>query len=546
LNLLVESAAGIGPNVSYQPAVSSELVRDETIGDLLRHAVRAAPEVCALVEGVAEPAARRRWTYQELFAEAETAAGALLARFRPGERIAVWANNIPEWTILQLATALAGMPLVTVDPALRKAELRHVLGTSRAAGVFLRQEYRDNPMAATVHQLRPELPALREVVRFEHWPEFVESGTGTALPEVKPGDTAQIQFTSGTTGVPKGVVLHHSGLVNNARLSYTRVLRLDRAESFLNTMPLFHTAGSTLATLATMAATATHVLMPFFDPALFLRLTEEEHSVVFGGVPTMLRALLDHPDLPNTDTSSVRCALSGGAVVPPELVTRVEQALGVPMAIVFAQTEASPAITMTDPFADSTDDRATTLGRPVAGVEVAIKVDGQTVPTGERGELCTRGFHVMTGYLDLPEQTADAIDAEGWLHTGDLARMDERGYCRIDGRVKDMIIRGGENLFPREIEEALAQHPGVAEVVVVGVPDEHWGEQPAAFVRTRPGVALTEDELVAFGRQHLARQKVPRVWRFVARIPTTGSGKVRRFELRDRLLAEQPVTPHGD
>jgi len=324
------------------------------------------------------------------------------------------------------------------------------------------------------------------------------------------------------------------------------VLRLERAEPFLNTMPLFHTAGSVLATLSPIVATATHVLMPFFDPGLYLRLIGEEHSVVFGGVPTMLRALLDHPDMPSADTSSVRFALSGGAVVPPELVTRVEQTLGVPMAIIFAQTEASPAITMIDPFADSADDRANTLGRPVAGVEVAVKTGGQVVPTGERGELCTRGFHVMTGYLDLPEQTAEAIDAQGWLHTGDLARMDERGYCRIDGRVKDMIIRGGENLFPREIEEALARHPGVAEVVVVGVPDEHWGEQPAAFVRTRPGVALTEDELVAFGRQHLARQKVPRVWRFVESMPTTGSGKVQRFELRGRLLGEQPATQDGD
>jgi fatty-acyl-CoA synthase len=525
------------PNPALVPAAAPDSVRELTVGSLLREAAERAPSMTALVEGVPDPQARRRWTYADLLTEAEDAARALLGRFRPGERVAVWAHNIPEWVVLEMAAALAGVTLVTVNPALRESELRHVLSQSRAVGVFLVAEYRGNRMTDLLARARPGLPHLRETVLFEDWPAFRGSGSPTeALPAVSPDDPAQIQYTSGTTGTPKGAVLHHRGITNNALLSYVRTLDMRPGESFVNPMPLFHTAGCVLATLAPIASLGTQVLLPWFDPGLQLELIESERGAVFGGVPTMLLALLGHPRFPRTDFSSVRYALAGGATVPPELVRRVEAALGVPMSIVYAQTEASPGITMTR-LDDSPEDRAETLGRPLPGCAVKITdpATGGVRARGEIGEVCTRGYHVMTGYFDRPDQTAEAIDPEGWLHTGDLASMDERGYLRIEGRVKEMIIRGGENIYPREIEHVLLDHPAVQDVAVVGVPDPDWGEQVAAFVRLTPGETVGEAELFAHVRERLAPHKTPRVWRFVTEFPLTGSGKIKKHVLRDSL-----------
>ncbi|WP_236796419.1 AMP-binding protein [Amycolatopsis sp. GM8] len=526
-------------DISYWAARDTELVRDETVGDLLRATTERFPSLTALIEGVAEPEARRRWTYADLLGEAEQAARALLGRFAPGERVAVWANNIPEWVVLEMAAALAGVTLVTVNPALRPAELAHVLGQSRSAGVFLLKAYRTNPMAESLERVRGNLPELREVVFFEDWQGFLASGSATQrLPHVDPGDAAQIQYTSGTTGVPKGAVLHHRGITNSARLTYSRTFDLRPGEVFVNPMPLFHTAGCVLITLSAIASGCAQALLPYFDPALQLRLIESERGTSFGGVPTMLIALLNHPDFPGTDLSSVRFALSGGATVPPDLVRRIERTLGVPMTQTFAQTEASPGIT-TSRFDDDPVDRAETLGRPIPGADVKIvdPASGETVPYGQVGEVCTRGFHVMTGYFDLPDQTAETIDAEGWLHTGDLATMDSRGYCRIAGRVKEMIIRGGENIYPREIEQVLFAHPEVVDVAVVGIPDDTWGEQVAAFVKRTPGATAGEDELFAYVREHLAPHKTPKIWQFVDEFPMTGSGKIQKFVLRDRFVA---------
>lgn len=517
------------------------IVLEQTVGDLLRGAAEQAPGAVALVDGVPDPAGRRRWTYTQLLEQSEDAARALLGRFAPGERVAVWANNIPEWVVLEMAAALAGLTLVTVNPALRDAELRHVLGQSRAAGVFLLRDYRGNPMAATLEQVRPVLPELREAVLFEDFDDFRRSGSPSqVLPDVRPEAAAQIQYTSGTTGTPKGAVLHHRGITNNARLSYVQTLDLRPGEVQVNPMPLFHTAGCVLSTLSSIASLGTQVLMPHFDPALQLALIGEERSVLFVGVPTMLLALLGHADLPRTDFSSVRFALSGGATVAPELVRRVESTLGVPMSIIYAQTEASPGITMTR-LDDDPHDRAETLGRALPCIEVRIvdPMSGTPVDAGVVGELCTRGYHVMTGYFDAPIPTAAAIDADGWLHTGDLASSDDRGYYRIEGRLKDMIIRGGENVFPREIEQVLLDHPAVADVAVLGVPDDTWGELVAAVVRTAPGATVAEEELVAFCRQHLAPHKAPRIWRFVEQFPLTGSGKIQKFVLREQIVAER-------
>ena len=529
-----------GPSYWAEPAQGP--LGEHTVGSALRAAAEAAPDTVALVEGVADPLARRRWRYDELLAEAEEIARALLGRFVPGERIAVWAGNIPEWVILEMAAALAGLTLVTVNPALRAEELRHVLGQSRVAGVFLQRVYRGRVLPETLVELRHDLPDLREVVLIDRWAAFRGSGSPTErLPVVLADDAAQIQYTSGTTGRPKGAMLRHGAIVDNARLSYVNTFDMQPGEVSVNPMPLFHTAGCVQGTLAPLISLGTHVLVPGFEPRLYLNLVESERAAQFCGVPTMLLGVLNHPDFPGADLSSVRYAISGGATVPADLVRQVESALKVPLAIIYAQTEASPGITMTR-LDDSPEDRATTLGRPLPGAEVKIVgPDGpDPVPHGVRGELCTRGYHVMAGYFDDPGQTAAAIDEDGWLHTGDLASMDERGYCRIEGRIKDVIIRGGENIYPREIEEVLLSHQSVANVAVLGVPDHTWGEQVAAFVQPAPGrPAPDEEELFRLVRQRLAPHKAPRVWRFVEEFPMTASGKIQKFALRDGFGAKQ-------
>jgi acyl-CoA synthetase (AMP-forming)/AMP-acid ligase II len=490
------------------------MLLDLTVGDLLRQTASRVPETVALVAG------EREWTYAELLEQSERAAHALLARFAPGDRVAIWAHNIPEWVILELAAGLAGITIVTVNPALRAQELAHVLGQSRADGIFLVPEYRGSAMAKMVEEVRGD---LREVISFADWDAFCDA-PARSLPDVDPGAAAQIQYTSGTTGRPKGAVLHHRGIVNNARLAYERI-GAERGLVQLSPMPLFHTAGCAMSVLGSIACEGTLILPPFFEPGLMLELIEAHGPACVLGVPTMLIACLDHPRCKDTDVSSVQVVISGGAVVPPALVRRVEAAFDARVSIVFAQTEASPVITQTAP-GDAAEDRATTLGRPLPHTEVKI-VDG---------ELCTRGYHVMTGYFDDPEATAAAIDADGWLHTGDLASMDARGYCRIGGRLKDMIIRGGENIYPREIEQVLFDHEDVADVAVLGVPDETWGEQVAAFIRPAEGRTPDPDALFAYCRERLAPHKTPRHWTFLDAFPLTPSGKVQKYMLRERFL----------
>ena len=524
--------------MSHWPADTSEPVLDATVGGLLREAAAAAPGRTALVAGVADPAGRRRWTYEELLADAERVARALLARFEPGERVAVWAPNLPEWVLFELGAGLAGIVVVTVNPAYRPAELAYVLGQSRSSGVFLVESFRGNPMSASLEQVRPDLPDLRDVVRFEDWDDFTGSAPDdVALPDVRPGDPAQIQYTSGTTGFPKGAHLHHRGITNNARFTAQRFEVAD-GDVWLNPMPLFHTGGCVLGALGALWTRSTHVPVLAFDPGLVLELIETERAAVMGGVPTMLLAMMEHPDFASRDLSSLRAVLSGGSTVPADLVRRIESGLGIRFGIVYGQTEASPVITQTR-LSDSPEDKAETIGQaqPQQEVKIVDPETGEVQPVGELGEICSRGYNTMLGYFDLPEATAETIDADGWLHTGDLARMDERGYCTIEGRLKDMIIRGGENLYPREIEELLFTHPAVADVAVVGVPDDRLGEEVAAVVRLAAGQEGTTDaELRSFVRERLAPQKAPRRWAFVEEFPLTPSGKVQKYVLRERLV----------
>jgi fatty-acyl-CoA synthase len=518
-------------------------VLETTVGGVLREAAERAAETIALVEGTPDRASRRRWSYADLLAGAEQVARALLGRFAPGERVAVWAPNSPEWLLMEFGAALAGLTLVTVNPALRAGEVAHVLGQSRAQGVVLAPAYRGADLTQTLAQVRDGLPDLREVISLADWAAFTGSGSpGERLPDVAPDDSAQIQYTSGTTGFPKGAVLRHRGITNNGRFN-AEILQAGPGDVWVNPMPLFHTAGCVCLTLAPVQGLFTQVIVPGFDPGLVLQLQESEGGTMFGGVPTMLLALLDHPNFAGTDLSRVRCSYGGGATFLPELVRRVEAVLGVPMSITFAQTEASPSITQSR-LDDSPHDRAETLGRAHPAVEVAIAdpVTGEVRPAGpagggfgEVGEIVTRGYHVMKEYFDNPAATRAAIDADGWLHTGDLGSVDERGYFRIEGRLKEMIIRGGENIYPREIEQVLYAHPGVTDVAVVGVPDDHWGEQVAAFVRPAPDSAVTAEELTAYCRARLAAHKTPRHWVFTDAFPLTASGKVQKFVLREQF-----------
>ena len=521
-------------------------VRDLTIGDALREAVTEMPDKVALIAGSADPAERRQWTYSALLNEAERAARALLERFEPGERVAVWAPNIPEWVIMEYGCALAGVVLVTVNPSYQADELAYVLRQSGAAGIFLLPDYRGNPMAQHLDSVRGDCPALREVIYFTDWRGFLASAGDAPLPAINANQACMIQYTSGTTGFPKGALLHHRGLVNNG--AHT-VATMGAAEgtAYMGIMPLFHTGGCVLAVLGCLSLRSTLILVETFEPGLVLELMETYRAAAMLGVPTMLIAMIEHPSFAERDLSCVQAICSGGSTVPADLVRRLETAVGAPFTIVFGQTECSPVACMTRPD-DSIEDKARTLGTAMPNVDIKI-IDpetGATQPIGVLGEFCTRGYHVMHEYYDNPEATASTIDAEGWLHTGDLCSMDARGYCTVEGRLKDMIIRGGENIYPREIEELLFQHPDVGEVAVVGLPDERMGEEVAVFLRPAPGARLDRNALFEYVREHLSPQKTPRYWFEVDAYPLTGSGKIQKFALRQNwsegAYREMPAT----
>lgn len=524
------SATGL----SHWPADNSEPVLETTVGSVLRESAAVAADRTALVAWGLEPGERRTWTFAELLSDAERTAQALLARFEPGEHIAIWAPNIAEWLLLELGAGLAGIVMVTVNPANRARELEYVLQQSRSVGLFHVAGFRGNTMSEWVAQVRPNLPRLREVIALEDWGQFIASASDSiALTAVTPDDAAQIQYTSGTTGSPKGALLHHRGLTNNARFSLQR-FQTGEGDVYAHAMPFFHTAGCVLSALGAIQMRATHAFLPAFDPGRLLELIEQERATHVLGVPTMLIAMTEHPDYHRRDLSSVRAVMSGGASVAPELVRSMESRLGASFVIIYGQTEASPIITQIR-LDDAPEDKTNTIGAPLPQTAVKI-VDpgtGEVALHGVVGELCTKGYLVMHQYFDKPEATAAAIDRDGWLHTGDLATMDERGYCKITGRLKEMVIRGGENMFPAEIEAALYEHPAIIEIAVIGVPDLKMGEELAAFIRVA-GQRPTVEALRAHVRERLAAPKTPRYWIFVDEFPLTGSGKIQKFVLRER------------
>ncbi|MCW2758642.1 MAG: AMP-dependent synthetase, partial [Nocardioidaceae bacterium] len=507
-----------------------------SLGRLLRDVTAAVPDRLALVDGNPDLPARS-WTYRQLLADSEEAARALLGPFSPGDRVAVWATNVVEWVVLQYGAALAGLCLVTVNPALQKVELGHVLRQSRARGIFYQESSPGMDRSAILDAVRGDLPDLETVVGLRDWASFVATADpDVVLPDVAPGDPAQIQYTSGTTGSPKGAVLHHRGVVNTARNAGANAGYVEGGV-FVNTMPMFHVGSCVQGAVAILALSGTHVLLPRFEPGLVLDALAAHRGTNILLVPTMLLALVEAPGIAERDLSALTTILMGGATTPAALSRRASAALGCEIAIGFGQTETHGVVTQTS-LSDTADDKAETIGRPLQHMSVRVvdPVTGDVVPRGVQGEICTHGFQNMTGYFELPEQNARTI-VDGWLHTGDLGAMDERGYLRITGRLKDMIVRGGENIYPREVEELLDAHPSVSHAEVIGVADDFWGERVVAVVRRDPeGPAVTAEDLYAHCREHLAGFKAPRGWFFVDAFPSTPSGKIQKFVLREEIV----------
>ncbi|GGG60557.1 fatty-acyl-CoA synthase [Kocuria dechangensis] len=524
---------------SYWPEHGEETIRDITLGGLLREAAATVPDRLALVDGVPDPAQRRTWTYAEFLREAEKVAHALLTGFAPGTKVAIWAPNSADWVILHEGISLAGMITVPINPAYRARELQYILSQSGASVIFYADQYRGADLGEIVEEIRPELPQLQLEVRSSQWEAFLEAADpSTELPEVHPTDPIQIQYTSGTTGFPKGALLHHKGVVNEAHLVALRAGMAD-GDVNVNAMPMYHVGGGAVTSLGAVAMHGTYVVMNY-DPGLFLELVEAYRGTHALLVPTMLLGVLDHPDRPTRDLSSFKTMMSGASAVSPALVRRTAQEMGCDFSILFGQSEMHGVISQTR-ITDDPEDQSKTVGQPLSHLEVKVAdpITGEPVPIGVQGEVCCRGYQVMLEYYNMPEQTAQTVDAEGWLHMGDLGVMDERGYLSINGRLKDMIIRGGMNIYPREIEALIEEHPAVREAVVVGVPDPKWGEQVGAVLKLHPDAeAPAAEDLRAYCKAQLAVHKVPAIWSFVEDFPVTASGKIQKFKLREQLVTE--------
>ncbi len=522
---------------SLFPARTDADIRAITIGGQLRLTARHCPDKTALVEVDDRGRIGRSWTYSGLLAECEEQALALASRFQPGERITVWSPNTPEWVIMEFACAMAGIVMVTANPALQARELRYILEQSGSVALFRVEEYRGNPMATIAMGACDGLDGIRECVDMDDLQAMRGMPTPVdALPVVRPEEASMVQYTSGTTGFPKGAVLNHLSLLNNARF-YADRLGVHPDTVWINIMPMFHTSGCGMVTLGCLQAGCTMLIVKRFDPPAICRLIEQERVSTILGVPTMLIALLEALETEPFDVSSVEMFSSGGAMVAPDLVKNIQRVFGCGFGTLYGQTETSPVITQH--FAeDSIEDICHTIGQPLPQTEVSIRdvESREVVPLNRVGEICVRAYCNMIGYHENPEATRETIDGDGWLHTGDLGSMDERGYLKITGRVREMIIRGGENLFPAEIENTLLEHPAIAEVEVVGIPDDKWGEVVGCFFRTEENQPVAAGSLHGFCRERLSPQKTPAIWCRVEEFPMTGSRKIQKFVIRDRFL----------
>ena len=549
---------------SYGHGASAMPLLGDTIGVYFDKAVERWSEAEALVVRHQEV----RWTYRELQQQVDACAAGLLALgLEPGDRVGIWSPNNAEWVVTQFATAKAGIILVNINPAYRLTELEYALNKVSCKGLITAGAFKSSDYVSMLRQLAPEiatcrpgdlhaarLPALRTVVcldapaqagmlRFADVPGMAGDTHRQRLADLASvlqfDDPINIQFTSGTTGSPKGATLTHHNILNNG-FFVGEAMRFTARDRLCIPVPLYHCFGMVLGNLACITHGAAMIYPgEAFEPFAVLATVEAERCTALHGVPTMFIAMLDHAEFARFDLRSLRTGIMAGAPCPVEVMKRVNQAMHMEqVTIAYGMTETSP-VSFQSAVDDPLERRVSTVGRIQPHVEVKIvDAEGRIVPPGTPGELLTRGYCVMRGYWDDPERTAEAIDAARWMHTGDLATLDEEGYCNIVGRIKDMVIRGGENVYPREVEEFLYRHPKIQDVQVIGVPDKRFGEELCAWVMLREGTTVTPEEIKDFCRGQIAHYKIPRYIKFVDAFPMTVTGKVQKFAMRAQMIAE--------
>ncbi|AEG49534.1 Long-chain-fatty-acid--CoA ligase [Sphingobium chlorophenolicum L-1] len=535
--------------LSYRKGPTDGPLLNQTIGQALRRAALQWPDELALVSRHQ----RLRWTWRELDREVDRVASGLLhLGIRKGDRVGIWAANCAEWAVIQFASARIGAILVTINPAYRVSEVEYVLAKAGCSLLVTAARFKTSDYIAMLREIDPNaMPLLRikvalgeevqeGVLRWDDLRAEPDVPALTALEAaLSPDDAINVQFTSGTTGFPKGATLTHRNILNNAHFT-GRTINLTNADRICIPVPLYHCFGMVLGNLAALTSGAAMVYPgEAYDPTLVLQAIEAEGCTALYGVPTMFIAILARTDLDSYNVSTLRTGIMAGAPCPATTMRQVMDQLNMrEITIGYGMTETSPLTTQTATD-DPLEERAGTVGRVHPHAEAKIVgPDGKTLPIGEQGEYCSRGYAVMQGYWDEPERTAEAIDADGWMHSGDLAVMDEKGYIRITGRIKDMVIRGGENIYPREIEEFLLTHPQIQDAQVFGVADEKLGEEVCAWVIAKPGAELSVDGVLAHCRGNIAHYKVPRHVRVVPRFPMTVTGKAQKFQMRKMMETE--------
>ncbi len=542
-----------------------EQFREITMGELLRETASLYPDNEALVN----PATSLRQTYSEFLQSCtDVAKGFMAIGVKKGDHISVWTTNIPEWTYMQFGLGMIGAVLVTVNTNYKSSELEYILRQSDSTTLVLIEAYRDSNFYETARTVIPELgqvrpgdlkssnlPFLKNVVYIGNrkdtpgmytFDEMIRLGKAVSdvqLEErqrsVHAHDVVNMQYTSGTTGFPKGVMLTHYNIINNARM-VGDVMGMTAEDRLLIQVPLFHCFGCVMSSLNCVYHGSTMVIVEYFDPLKALQYIEQEQCTAINGVPTMFITMMDHQDFSKFNMKSLRTGIMAGAPCPVEAMNNVIEKMHCSeVVIAFGQTESSPVMTMTRRD-DPVDVRVSTVGRLLPGIggKIIDPVTGEEVGPNVQGEIVTKSPCVMKGYYKMPEDTEKAIDKEGWLHTGDLGTLDEKGNFKVTGRIKEMVIRGGENIYPREIEEFLHKHPKVSDVYVVGVPDKKYGEQLLSVVILKPGETATKEELIEYCNGRIARHKIPKYWEFTKEVPMTASGKVQKYKIVEQFSAK--------